>query len=271
MMRPVDPTRISDTLNPTAILAALERDGKVAVPYTLQSQLSDFFWSKGFRAGPRCWMKDGAVTDDGMAIKILRRGDTLLWDKASDIKPYGLLAVARGEGKANVFRVGRAFDATLQDAKVKGTKVLQVPIEIPLSPLGGAYAIIVAPWENRGGGGPSQGRTRHSFDADCDLVALPTDTPFFPVKSHGTTMDNPIAIKNLAEGWTNPDGSIYLKFNPDVAYLPRTSRNRGHEPRPTQDPEGTWWTERMEDFMERNEGAMAAAKLMIFPRAGVIK
>lgn len=266
MMTPVDPTRTTIPWNLSALLTLLERDGKVTVPADAQESLSSFLWQKGFRPGDRCWIRDAEVSEDGVAVRILRRGDTLLYDRGGEDKPFGVLAVTKGAGKANVFRVGRAFDATMKDARVAGAKVLQVPIEIPLSPLGGAYALIVAPWENRGAGGPSQGRTRHSFEADCDLVALATDTPFFPVKSHGRTMDNPIAIKNLAEGWTNPDGSVYLKFAADVPYLPRTARNRGHEPRPTSDPEGTWWKERMADFLERNEPAMAAAKLLIFPR-----
>lgn len=271
MLRPVDPSRTTLPVNPGVLLATLERDGKVHVPADRQDLLDTFLWRQGFRPGDRCWIRDAAVAEDGVEVKILRRGDTLLWDRGGADKPYGILAVAKGTGKARVFRVGRAYDATLQTARVQGARVLQVPIEIPLHPLGGAYALIVTPWENRAAGGANRGRDRSGFEADCDLVALATDSPFGPLKSHGTTMDNPIAIKNLAEGWTNPDGSVYLKFATDVAYLPRTSRNRGHEPRPVSDPEGTWWKERMADFMERNEPVMAAAKLLIFPRAGVIR
>ena len=270
MRTPVDPARIDINFSPANAFATLERDKNVHVPAHLQSLLATFLWGKGFRAdGDRAWVRDAEVSEDGVAVRILRRGDTLLYDRNEDDRPNSVLAVTRGVGKANVFRVGRAYDATLQDAAVSGVKVLQAPIEIPLTPLGGAHAIIVAPWECRGG--PTQGRYRGAFQPDCDLVALTTDTPFGPLTFRGRVMDNPIAIKNIAQGWSNPDGSIYLRFNPEVPYLPRTAKNRGLPTRSGNDPDATWWKEHMEDFMARNAHNMSAAKLMIFPRAGAAR
>lgn len=266
----VDPARIDIAFSPAAILATLERDGKATVPAHTQSLLADYLWRKGFRPdGDRAWVRDAAVAEDGVAVKILRRGDTLVYDRNGGDKPDGVLAVTRGEGKALTFRVGRAFDATLKETVAAGVKVLQVPTEIPLAPLGGAHALIVAPWECRGG--QAQGRNRGAFEPDCDLVALTTDSPFGPLKFRGRVMDNPIAIKNIAQGWSNPDGSIYFRFDPEVPYLPRTARNRGYPTRSVVDPEATWWKEHMDDFVERNATQMAAAKLLIFPRAGVVR
>ena len=267
MMTPVDPSRTTLTLpTPCTVFALLQSDKKVIVPQAFHGSLSNYFWEQGFRRTPSGWVRDADVSEDGVEVKILAFGDTLRWCTAGDEQRFAVLAVTRGLGKARVFKIGKAYDATLPDAKVKGVKVLQIPIEIPAVALGGAYALIIAPFGVTGGQGA--GAERRGFAPDCDLVALNLpDQSFQPVNVRGQLTDNPIAIKNIAQGWANKDGGIYLKFDEAVPYLPRTSKVRGNVPNPPSDPDGQWWHRHFNPaFLSRNEGAMVAAKLMLFPR-----